>query len=83
MYDYERVSGDNGIAGEVLASWWHPREALVWAAQQAGWEGARMLNPPGDDATFRRHWGPDLAGYDAIFRHLRPVVWKMERSAAA
>ena len=78
VFDYERLAGDNRRMQRYLFAHALPFAQTRTIARAAGWEVTRHINPPGSDEVFRRLWG-DEQDYDAIFRDLRPVVWKAVR----
>lgn len=78
VFDYERLGGDDALMSRVLCARAHSNRTMQAWAREAGWRWAGQHSPSGDDATFRALFS-DGAEYDAIFNHLRPVVWRFTR----
>lgn len=78
IYDYERLGGDNALMEAVLFARAYSHKDIVALARAAGWQLDHKINPAGDSSVFRSLF-PDPDQYDAIFKDLRPAIWRFVR----
>jgi hypothetical protein len=75
VYDYERISGDNGLSEAALTAQFHTENWFKLMAELAGWRYVKKYEAAGDDTKMREACGNDGL-YDAMFSELRPVIYK-------
>lgn len=77
IYDYERTGGDNAMTETLLSARFYAADDMEALAADAGWTLDAIWDTPGDDTMFRAMFTE--RDYDAMFRHLRPTIWRFIR----